>query len=61
MCLLSEMVGGVSDWSPWLLAFRNESLIPLLIQSVDERLKVRILSRTQLILLLVTMVTDANR
>ena len=41
MYLLAEMVVGVSDWLPWLQAFRNESLIPLLVQTIDDRLKVR--------------------
>ena len=41
MYLLAEMVVGVSDWLPWLQAFRNESLIPLLVQMIDDRLKVR--------------------
>jgi hypothetical protein len=41
MYLLAEMVVGVSDWLPWLQAFRNESLIPLLVQMIDDRLKLQ--------------------
>lgn len=44
MNLLSEMVVGLSDWLPWLQAFRNESLIPLLVQMMEDRLKVRVQS-----------------
>ena len=37
--LLAEMVGGVSDWSPWLQTFRNHSIVPMLIKLVDDKLK----------------------
>lgn len=51
MNLLSEMVVGVSDWLPWLQAFRNESLIPLLVQMMDDRLKVRVQSKVHILVI----------
>lgn len=51
MNLLSEMVVGVSDWLPWLQAFRNESLIPLLVQMMDDRLKVRVQSVVHIVII----------
>lgn len=51
MNLLSEMVVGVSDWLPWLQAFRNESLIPLLVQMMDDRLKVRVQSEVHIVVI----------